>query len=183
MQRLNLKKHILRHWYSLLVFLYEKDPLIGKYKFSVKFVFYLSFAWFFTYPCLGFSLSNCLQKDCLNNDQQEMFLKNISYVPSLAKKCKTIKGLAQNSCSDKELSLLKNYILYFCGAIPETVHQMNDNYFHEYISSPMLNTAFLRVWSNLNINEINWAKCVVCFLHYPNHDYWEKNLRICANNH
>ena len=106
----------------------------------------------------------------------ESFLKGKVSVSSLARECKSqwrVQG-----CSEYDKQILIKYIMYFCGEMPKNTHSINRQRFEQYITSPMLNIAFLSSWSWLN-NNMEWPICTVCLLDYPLHPYWEMNFSFC----
>ena len=93
----------------------------------------------------------------------------------LAGKCKS--SWSGPGCNPHEIQLLSDYVLYYCGDFPDT-HVRNQRLFAQYVNSPMLNSAFLRSWAWLSVH-LDWPLCVVCFLNYPYHSSWEKNISHC----
>ena len=106
----------------------------------------------------------------------EEFLKNITFVSVLTSKCKSDWEAQGGNEQDK--NTLMNYALYFCRDMPEDTHPINKSLLIAYMTTPMLNTAFLRGWSRLNPNLV-WPICVVCSLGYHLDPYWEKNFSFC----
>ena len=110
----------------------------------------------------------------------EEFLKNISFIAQLTKKCKAHPSTNEEGCSGNEQKQLTNYIVYFCGNMPQTTHNMNKQLLKIYTTTPMLNVAFLRGWSRVS-SAMAWPVCVMCSLSYPNDPFWEKNQTICRD--
>ena len=126
----------------------------------------------------GFN-SNSYSADIMYSDHvlMEEFLKGISVVAELARKCKS--ELNGQGCYEDDRQMLKKYAVYFCGEMPDNTHPMSKQYFEQYIGFPMLNTAFIRVWSWLNGGNLIWALCAVCLFDYPSHPHWEENVSFC----
>ena len=93
-------------------------------------------------------------------------------VSTLARKCK------DQNCNPEDILQLKYYIVSFCQEMPINIHWINKQLFESYISSPMLNTAFLRGWNWLNPNS-SWPVCVICLLDYPLEPGWENHFKVC----
>ena len=93
-------------------------------------------------------------------------------VSTLARKCK------DQNCNQEDILQLKYYIVSFCQEMTINSHWINKQLFESYISSPMLNTAFLRGWSWLN-SDLSWAGCVICLLDYPLEQGWENHFKVC----
>ena len=129
---------------------------------------------FFFYFIFVFSASG-YSEGMYSNDMDD-FLKGISSVPALAESCKS--EWSGEGCNIYDRKILMKYILYFCGEIPEDTHPINRQWLTQYISYPMLSAALIRGWSWLN-SDITWPRCVVCFLNYPSHPYWERNISFC----
>ena len=115
----------------------------------------------------------------VNSIDRENFLKGKVLVSDLAKKCKS-KWTGQG-CSEYEKQQLMQYTVYVCGEIPERAHSMSIQYLKSYMTIPMINMAFLRVWSLLNSGNLEWAwaLCAVCLFDYPPHPYWERDVSFC----
>ena len=136
-------------------------------------------SWFIFIFCLYWPVVSVSMEDS-DTVYNEEFLKNMSSVPDLAKQCKSGQDKERGWCSEQDKEKLTNYILYFCGSMPENTHIRNQYHLKSYIFTPMLNTAFLRGWSWLN-SQIQWPICVICFLKYPNDPYWEKHINFCTD--
>ena len=136
-----------------------------------QFVILLFFSFFFVFNFGSYS------EDMYSSNMDD-FMKELSSVPILAENCKS--EWSGEGCSVYDQKVLIKYILYFCGEVPENTHPMNRQRFIQYVSYPMLNTAFIRSWSWLNPTDMTWPMCVVCFLNYPTHPYWEAHTSFCT---
>jgi hypothetical protein len=124
---------------------------------------------FFLYNIAVYSLES-------DNCEEECEPKTNTVV-SLAKKCKG----SEQSCSQEEQEELMTYIIQSCSEMPENTHHINKQFLKMFISSPMLNTAFLRAWSWLN-PKASWPVCVICLLNYPLKPGWEDHFSYCKTN-
>ncbi len=119
----------------------------------------------------------CFNSNGYDDVSTEEFLKGRSTVSELARKCKS--EWDGQGCNDDERRQLVQYTVQFCGEMPENAHPVSVKYLVQYMNVPMINMAFLRVWSLLNGGDIEWAVCAVCLFDYPPHPYWEKNISYC----
>lgn len=107
---------------------------------------------------------------------QEGEVEVASVARNLALKCKS--EWDGSGCDDQERDTLASYVVSFCGQIPIKAHQISKTYLKQYLSTPMLNAAFMYGFTSVNSFHV-WPMCVVCSLDYPLDPGWEMNADYC----